>query len=145
MNPEGGFKHRLKKGAFIIIICFLISCSVMIITTPVHELRHVGMSTLDPCLEVVDFYPFGGPSSNNGDHPLPSVLGCVIVKEAYPGAFKDRPFWSDAFQEIICLSCVLAANKARKAKGLTPWPILPDAYEPCHEDELSPELSEYLS
>ena len=81
---------------------FLFSTSLMVATTPIHEGFHVLMSTLDPCLEVVAFYPFGSPETNLG-HVLPSMLGCVIVKEAYPGAFQDRAAWADAFQEVICV------------------------------------------
>ena len=30
-------------------------------------------------------------------------MSYVVVKEKYLGAFKDRPSWSDLFQELICI------------------------------------------
>ena len=36
----------------------------------------------------------------------------------------------------ICLACVTRANPIRKANGLAPIVVLPDAYEPCPEEEL---------
>lgn len=39
-------------------------------------------------------------------------------------------------REPVCRPCVEAANPIREEKGLEPFVIHPDAYEPCHEDEL---------
>ena len=36
----------------------------------------------------------------------------------------------------FCKGCVEEANKQRKAKGLKPHLIHPEAYEPCTEEEL---------
>ena len=96
---------RVSSRQIILLIgsAFLLSSCLMIATTPLHEFGHLVMSRLDPHLEVVAFYPFGVPHSTGTDHVLPSVLGCVIVREAYPGAFQDRPAWADLAQECICL------------------------------------------
>ena len=40
-------------------------------------------------------------------------------------------------REPICRACVERANPLRVAKGLEPIRILPDAYEPCREEELA--------
>lgn len=87
-------------------VIVLLSFVFMVLTTPVHEVGHVVLSTLDPCLEVSEFYPFGSPHHSQG-HMLPSMLGCVVVTESYPGAFQDRSVWSNVLQEIICLSLQL--------------------------------------
>ncbi len=39
-------------------------------------------------------------------------------------------------REPVCESCMLYVNEARKNKGLSPLPILPDAYEAIEEYEL---------
>ena len=109
----------LKKGLIIICLSLLLSCTVMIVTTPIHEAAHVVMSTIDPCLQVKEFHPFGGPNSQDLGHALPSILGCVVVKEAYPGAFEDRPVWADTFQEIICLFIQIAITCLILVKTLT--------------------------
>jgi hypothetical protein len=62
------------------------------------------MSTVDPTLEVVEFYPFGIPDNLEIDYAFHPMFGCMIVKGAYPGALKDRPIWADVLQEIICVS-----------------------------------------
>ncbi|MFH1101513.1 MAG: hypothetical protein V1726_05725 [Methanobacteriota archaeon] len=99
-----GHRVSLRQTVFLVGSAFLLACCMMIVTTPLHETGHLVMSSLDPHLQVVSFYPFGVPRSNGIDHVLPSVLGCVIVREAYPGAFNDRPVWADLLQEIVCLS-----------------------------------------
>ena len=39
-------------------------------------------------------------------------------------------------REPICQDCVARVNPMRKANGLEPIVPLPDAYEPCDEQEL---------
>ena len=95
---------EVKTKLYLILICFLISCVVIIATTPLHEAAHWVMSDIDPYIEPVEFHLFDETSFKNGQHILSSALGCVIVKEKYPGAFEDRPIWADVFQEIICIS-----------------------------------------
>ena len=38
-------------------------------------------------------------------------------------------------REPVCRTCMTIANAKRKAMGLEPHPILPDAYEPLPENE----------
>jgi hypothetical protein len=38
--------------------------------------------------------------------------------------------------EPICRECMEALNAKRREMGLDPFPIHPDAYEPCSEEEL---------
>jgi len=40
-------------------------------------------------------------------------------------------------REPVCRACVEAANPERVRRGLAPISLSPDAYEPCHESELS--------
>jgi hypothetical protein len=40
-------------------------------------------------------------------------------------------------REPVCLACVEASNPRRVANGLAPIVPAPDAYEACHESELS--------
>lgn len=88
----------------IILIIFLLSSVVLIATTPLHEAAHWIMSDIDPYIEPVEFHLFDDKSFQNGQHILSSALGCVIVKETYPGSFNDRPLWIDSIQELICIS-----------------------------------------
>lgn len=39
-------------------------------------------------------------------------------------------------REPICQPCMGTINAKRVTLGLAPFPILPDAYEPCPESEL---------
>lgn len=103
MKKNNNYKP-LKIRVQIILLVFLISCTVIISTTPIHEAAHWVMSEIDPYIEPVELHLFDETSLQNGQHILSSALGCVIVKEKYPGAFKDRPIWADALQEIICIS-----------------------------------------
>lgn len=96
--------REVKTKLYLILICFSISCVVIIATTPLHEAAHWIMSDIDPYIEPVEFHLFDETSFKNGQHILSSALGCVIVKEKYPGAFEDRPIWADVFQEIVCIS-----------------------------------------
>ena len=77
------------------------------------------MSDIDPYIEPVELHLFDGTSFQNGQHFLSSALGCVIVKEVYPGAFIDRPIWADAIQEIICISIQILLAVIVTSKILT--------------------------
>jgi hypothetical protein len=112
MNKGGKQRIRLQ----IILICFLLSCVVIIVTIPLHEAAHWIMSDIDPYSEPVEFHLFDFKSPDNGQHILLSALGSVTIKEAYPGSFKDRPIWIDLLQELICISvqilitCIIVAK-----------------------------------
>lgn len=94
----------VKTSLKMVALIFLFSIVAMIITTPVHEACHWAMSDIDPYIEPTEFHIFDGKSIAGGQGVLSSYLGYVVVRESYPGAFRDRPPWADAFQEIICLS-----------------------------------------
>lgn len=100
MNRGGIGKNRLQ----IIIICFLLSCVGIIATIPLHEAAHWIMSEIDPYSKPAEFHLFDDKSYQNREHILSSTLGSVVIKEAYPGSFKDRPSWIDPVQELICIS-----------------------------------------
>ena len=110
---------EVKTKLYLALICFSISCLVIIITTPLHEAAHWVMSDIDPYVEPIEFHLFDETSFKNGQHILSSALGCVIVKEKYPGAFEDRPFWADIFQEIICISIQIIIACIVVSKTLT--------------------------
>mgnify|MGYP000258131711 CR=1 FL=1 len=42
----------------------------------------------------------------------------------------------DGVREPVCRTCIEQANEVRRAAGITELTILPDAYEPCEENEL---------
>jgi hypothetical protein len=115
MKTNKTIKIRLQM----VVIIFLVSIAVIIATTPLHEACHWVMSDIDPSIEPTEFHIFDGKSLESGQHILSSSLGCVIVKESYPGAFQDRPAWADAFQEIICifiqiiLTCIIVLKILR--------------------------------
>lgn len=98
-----GEYNRHRNNFRIILICFLLSCFIIIITTPLHEVAHWIMSEVDPYIEPVEFHVFDSESLQNGENTLLSALGYVTIKEAYPGAFKDRPKWMNIFQELVCI------------------------------------------
>jgi len=99
-------KQRLqtKTGLKIIATTLLLSSLIIILTTPIHEATHWMLSDIDPYIDPIEFHLFDERAIQNGKHILSSALGCVVVKESYPGAFKDRPPWADLLQEIICIS-----------------------------------------
>ena len=99
-NNEIQTKTKIK----IITTTLLMSCLIMIITTPIHEATHWILSDIDPYIDPIEFHLFDERAIQNGKHILSSALGCVVVKESYPGAFKDRPKWADPLQEIICIT-----------------------------------------
>lgn len=97
-------KKKLLKNKFkIFLIAFLISTTVIIASTPLHEAGHWIMSEIDPYIEPVEFHVFNEYALKNKDNVLSSALGCVVVQEKYPGAFNDRPGWYNISQEIICV------------------------------------------
>ena len=96
-----GYKQKIDLK--IIIIVFFLSCTIMIVTTPLHEAAHWIMSDIDPYVEPVEFHVFDSKSFNLYENILSSSLGYVVIKEKYPGAFEDRPLWIDTFQEVICI------------------------------------------
>jgi hypothetical protein len=108
---------------------------MMIATTPFHELAHLAMSSCDPNLTVVGFYPFGTPQSAQNSHALSSVLGCVIVKERFPGAFSYRPVWADLLQEIICILIQMSISCYVTVKTLRVF-IIPRIHRQYHSSNL---------
>lgn len=100
----GRASHRSLGNLFALgVLCFVVSLSVIVLTTPLHESIHFVISEyLDPYVEVVEFHPFGVPETVS-HHRLPSLLGCVVIQESYPGAFLDRPGWFDPVQEVLCM------------------------------------------
>jgi hypothetical protein len=93
----------LKQGLLLIFICFSLSLTLIIATAPIHEAAHWVMSDIDPYIIPVEIHVFEGLEPYSDGNILSSPLGYVKIKEAYPGAFTDRPLWADAFQEIICV------------------------------------------
>jgi len=104
MKTNKNQKIQTKIGLKLITTTLLLSCLIMILTTPIHEAAHWVLSDIDPYIDPVEFHLFDERSIQNGGRILSSALGCVVVKESYPGAFKDRPQWADTLQEIICIS-----------------------------------------
>jgi hypothetical protein len=98
---RGGKKQ--KNNLKIICFGFILSFIFIIVTTPLHEACHWVLSDIDPFIEPVEFHIFDEKSLFKGKNILSSALGYVVVKEKYPGAFKDRPPWSDLLQELICI------------------------------------------
>lgn len=109
-------KNKQKNVLYIILIIFLLSTLFIIATTPLHEAAHWVMSEIDPYSEPVELHLFDDQSLKKGQHILSSTLGFVVVKETYPGSFKDRPNWIDPIQEIICvciqiiLTCIIVSK-----------------------------------
>ena len=101
---EQGRFNRFKTQLFLIFIGFILTCMLIVSTTPIHEAAHWIMSDIDPYIEPIEIHIFDNNVFFNSQHILSSVLGYVVVKEKYPGAFEDRPFWADGLQEIICIS-----------------------------------------
>jgi hypothetical protein len=71
------------------------------------------MSGFDPYIKPIEIHVFDEKSFKKGESIFSSAFGYVVVKERYPGAFKDRPQWFDTLQELICcfiqiiLTCIL--------------------------------------
>lgn len=120
--------NKQKIRLHIVLTSFLFSCIVIIATTPVHEGAHWIMSSIDPYSEPVEFHLFDDLSFQNKQHIFSSALGCVIIKETYPGSFKDRPLWIDPIQEIICISIQIILTCIIVSKTLillmSKWPNL---------------------
>lgn len=103
--------RRDKRGQFklkIVLTIFLLSCFILVVTTPLHEAAHWVMSDIDPYVEPTEFHLFDDNSFKKGEHILSSALGYVVIEEAYPGAFNDRPVWADLLQEFICIFIQMA-------------------------------------
>lgn len=98
-----GEVYKQKITLKMIISAFLLSCILMVITTPLHEAAHYVMSDIDPYIEPIEIHLFDFQSNHNSGNIMSSALGYVVVKEIYPGAFADRPYWMDLLQEIICI------------------------------------------
>ena len=136
LQRQHSHPYSLKTILYLICITLLLSCCLMIATIPLHECTHLLLSKCDPNLTVVGFYPFGIPQSQHTDH-FSSTLGCVVVKEAYPSAFSQRPLWADLFQEIICLSfqlCIacIVTYKILHSHITTSTKINSDLMKPTH-------------
>jgi hypothetical protein len=97
-----GEGQKQKIGLKIILFAFLLSCMFMVVTTPIHEAAHWLMSDIDPYIDPVEIHLFNFESKND-NNILSSTLGYVVIKEKYPGAFNDRPYWMDLLQEFICI------------------------------------------
>jgi hypothetical protein len=104
MREDQNYQQKPKIGLHFILIGFLISTTIIIATTPVHEAAHWIMSEIDPYVEPVEIHVFDDTSYQDEENVLPSALGSVVIKEKYPGAFNDRPPWANILQEIICIS-----------------------------------------
>lgn len=87
-----------------ILIGFFLSCVIIVATTPLHEAAHWVMSEIDPYVDPVEFHLFDGESLQIGQSFMSSALGYVLIKESYPGSFRDRHVWIDPIQELICVS-----------------------------------------
>lgn len=101
-------KHKIRSTLILAGIASLIAFTTILATTPLHEGLHWVMSDIDPCIKPIKFVPFtlfsfDESPFNSEQNFLSSPLGYVVVEEAYPGAFNDRPAWADALQEIICV------------------------------------------
>jgi hypothetical protein len=94
---------KQKNSLKIILFAFILSLSIIILTTPLHEACHWVLSDIDPYIEPVEFHIFDKKCLQNGENILSSALGYIVIKEKYPGAFNDRPPWSDLLQELICI------------------------------------------
>lgn len=107
---------KQKLTLQIILIGFFLSCVIIVATTPLHEAAHWVMSEIDPYADPVEFHLFDGESLQTGQSIMSSALGYVVIKESYPGSFKDRPIWMDPIQELICISiqilitCILVSK-----------------------------------
>ena len=95
--------NKQKNNLKIIFFIFILSFVFIIITTPLHEVGHWILSDIDPYIEPVELHIFDKKSFQNGENIFSSAFGYVLVKEEYPGAFNDRPLWSDLLQELICI------------------------------------------
>jgi len=111
--------NLLKTRLLLIFIGCILSCILIVSTTPIHEAAHWVMSDIDPYIEPVEIHVFDGKNIFNHQHVLSSVLGYVVVKEKYLGAFNERPFWADALQEVICVTIQIILTATITMKILT--------------------------
>ncbi len=111
-------ENKQKIRLQIILTGFVLTCIIIIATTPLHEAAHWIMSEIDPYSEPVEFHLFD-LSTQNDQHILSSTLGSVVIKETYPGSFEDRPSWADPVEELICaliqiiLTCFIVSKILR--------------------------------
>jgi len=98
-----GETNKNQFSLKMLLTIFLLSCTMIVVTTPLHEAAHWLMSDIDPYVKPVEFHIFDESSLHRGQNILSSALGHVVIEEAYPGAFDDRPVWADLLQEIICV------------------------------------------
>ncbi len=107
---------KQKNSLKIILFAFILSLSIIILTTPLHEACHWVLSDIDPYIEPVEFHIFNEKCLQNGENILSSALGYVVIKEKYPGAFNVRPEYFDFLQEFICcfiqiiLTCIIVSK-----------------------------------
>ena len=66
----------------LILTSFLLSCIVIIATTPLHEATHWLVSDIDPYIKPAELHLFDGSTIQNGQHLSSSSLGYVIVKRS---------------------------------------------------------------
>jgi hypothetical protein len=85
------------------VILVLLSCMLVVITVPVHEATHVLLLSFDRYIEVKEVHLIGIPSFSSDSKCLSSLIGYVIVKERYPGAFNMRPGWIYISEEIVSI------------------------------------------
>ena len=66
------------------------------------------------------------------------IAGCYVCGRLFSFNPMKVPSLRDnhGVRQAVCRNCVEAANEIRKGKGLEPFPIPADAYEPCDESEL---------
>lgn len=114
-----GKGNNLQINFQMIFISFLLSFVIIVVTTPLHEAAHWIMSDIDPYIEPVEFHFFDDNSFQNGESILSSAMGFVIIREAYPGSFNDRPIWADLLQELICISIQIILACIIVSKTLT--------------------------
>ena len=110
---------KQKLTLQIILIGFFLSCVIIVATTPLHEAAHWVMSEIDPYADPVEFHLFDGESLQTGQSIMSSALGYVVIKESYPGSFKDRPIWIDPTQELICISIQILITVVIVSKTLS--------------------------
>jgi hypothetical protein len=63
-----------------------------------------------------------------------SCIGCGQLMAYNP--MRVPSVTIEGVRQPICRNCVERVNPLRKANGLMPIVPLPDAYEPCPEEEL---------
>lgn len=98
--------------ASILTLCIILPLLIIIGTTPLHEMGHWILSDIDPYIEPVEMNFFNTKlftelENKPVQHIISSNFGSIVIREAYPGAFLDRPNSYDLYQEIICITLQL--------------------------------------